>query len=159
MSAHVSTIEGIGKQTLDIFIEAGFTTIGQLKNFDGQDRLLWEAIERRKSVSTMDMPDSYWKRMMTRCINIIYRARSAHATPFIPVEYMCPITLDWLSDPVVTASGHTYSRDAIEEHLKYSELDPVTRMKISGLPLYDNIAMRSAVDHYRLHHQKFSILS
>lgn len=159
MSAHVSTIEGIGKQAIDVFVEAGFTTIGHLRGFNGQDRQLWQAIEKRKANSAMDMPDSHWKRLMTRCINIIYRARSAQATPFIPAEYMCPITLNWFEDPVVTSSGHTYSRYAILEHLKYSRLDPVTRIDISGLPMYDNIAMRDAVDHYRLNHQKFSILS
>lgn len=159
MAAHISTIEGIGKQAVDVFVEAGFVTIGQLRAFDGQDRRLWEAIQKRRAAGNIDMPDSYWKILMTRCIDIIYRARSAQADPFVPAEYMCPLTLDWLRDPVVTASGHTYSRDAIEEHLARSPLDPVTRMDVSGLPLYENVAMRAAVEHYRLNYLKFSNLS
>jgi U-box domain len=161
MSASIRTIEGIGKQAIEVFEAAGFTTIWHLKNFNGQDRLLWDVIQNLRVIqkSDMQMPACYWRRLMTRCINIIYRSRSAKADNFVPAEYMCPLTLDWFHNPVVTASGQTYSRDAIDEHLRGSQLDPVTGMNIGGLPLYDNIAMRNAVEHYRLNHQKFTILS
>ena len=78
-------------------------------------------------------------------------------------QYMCPITLDWFHNPVVVASGISYSRDAIEEHLGRSSLCPVTRMDLTNTPLYDffffNITLRNVVEHYRLHHQRFRILS
>ena len=93
---------------------------------------------------------------MRRCI--IYRARSAQATDFVSDKYMCPITLDWFEDPVFVASGHSYSRHSIEGHLSRSALDPLTRMDISGKPVYANHALRAAVEHYRLHYQRFKIL-
>lgn len=159
MSASICTIEGIGKQVVEVFEAAGYFTIQQLKEFNADDRRLWAAVEARKARVDHAYPDPYWRRLFTRCINIIYRARSAEATDFVPDEYMCPITLDWYLDPVVTASGISYSRHAIEEHLQNSQLDPATRMDLSGNPLYANIALRHAVEHYRLHFQRFRILS
>lgn len=160
LGASIRTIEGIGPQVIDIFEAAGFYTIEQLVNFDGEDRKLLEVIEARKAAKNGAFPTSYWKRLATRCINIIYRARSAEPLDFVPHEYMCPITLDWFDDPVVTASGHSYSREAILNHLSSGrDQDPLTGTRIAGKPLYDNVALKLAVEHYRRHHQLYSILS
>jgi hypothetical protein len=150
MSSSIRSIEGIGPQVIEIFEAAGFRTIWQLKEFAGQDDLLLESIRARKATTGRDYPNSYWKRLFTRCINIIYRVRSAEAVDFVPHEYMCPISLEWFHDPVVVASGVTYSRAEILEHLEQSSTCPVTRIDIGGKPIYDNIAMRAAVEHYRL---------
>jgi hypothetical protein len=158
MSSSIRIIEGIGPQVVEIFEAAGFRTIGQLKEFNGQDSLLRKAIEGRKTTDEREFPESYWKRLFTRCINIIYRARSAEAVDFVPHEYMCPISLDWFHDPVVVASGITYSRTEILEHLENSTTCPITRIDIGGKPMYDNIAMRAAVEHYRLKHQRYRIV-
>ena len=48
----------------------------------------------------------------------------------VPHEFLCPITLDIMTDPVCTCDGHTYERSAIEEHLRKSNISPKT-----GLPL------------------------
>ena len=158
MSSSIRLIEGIGPQVVEIFEAAGFQTIGQLKCFNGQDRLLLDTINARKASTNKQFPESYWKRLFTRCINIIYRARSAEAADFVPHEYMCPLSLDWFHDPVVVATGMTFSRAEILEHLEHSSACPITRIEIRGKPMYDNLAMRAAVEHYRLKHQRFRIL-
>ena len=159
MSASIRTMTGIGPQAVELLELAGFRTIGQLRNFDQDDRRLQEALNKLKSRSNHPRPESYWRRLSTRCINVIYRARSAHATDYVPCEYMCPLTLDWYDDPVVAASGVSYSRHALEDHMRDSQLDPTTDMDLTGKPIYDNTAMRDATDHYRLHYQRFRILS
>ena len=159
MAASIRTMEGIGPQVVNVFEAAGYKLIIQLKNFNGDDRLLWEAILAMKEAGEHAFPEAYWRRLMTRCINVIYRARSSEAADYVPAEYMCPITLEWLEDPIVAASGQSYSRAAIEEHLTSSPFDPITRENIRGKPLYPNLALRSAVDHFRLHSQRFRILS
>ena len=158
MSASIRTIEGIGPQAVEIFEAAGFRTIQHLKDFNAQDRLLWSKIEERKASSGGVFPSSYWLRLMSRCINIIIRVRSAEACDFVPNEYMCPLSLDWFVDPVVVASGMSYSRMMIEEHLASSSTDPITREEIGGMPMYANIALRHAVEHYRAHFQRFRIM-
>jgi hypothetical protein len=158
MADNICLIKGIGNQAIRVFERAGYSCVKQLANFEGDDRKLWSAIQSIKHESEQCFPDSYWRRLMTRCINIIYRARSAQATDFVPDEYMCPISLDWFEDPVVVASGHSYSRYYIEEHLKVSKLDPLTRMDISNKPIYAKLALKSAVEHYRLHYQYYRIM-
>lgn len=158
MTDSIRIIKGIGKQAVQVFERAGFFHVKQLTNFKADDTKLWAAIQSIRSESPQCFPESYWRRLMTRCINIVYRARSAQATDFVPEEFMCPITLDWFDDPVVVASGNSYSRHSIEEHLALSPLDPLTRMDISNKPVYANHALRSAVEHYRLHYQRFRIL-
>ncbi len=163
MAASINTIEGIGPQAVEVFMEAGFHTIQHLVQFDAQDRRLWDAVlaikARRSSRLTPTQPDSYWRRLFTRCINIIYRARSVQATDFVPHEFMCPITLDWYEDPVVTASGVSYSRHALEEHFTTgSTFDPVTRIDLGkNAVVYDNIALRHVVEHYRMRFQRYSV--
>jgi len=162
MASNISSIRGVGQQAVDVFESAGYFTIQQLYNFDGEDRRLHGGLEvikeKMKQQGLPDRPDSYWKNLFTRCINIIYRAKSAQATDYVPVEYMCPISLDWLHDPVVAASGISYSRSKIEEHLTHASIDPVTGIDLTGTPLYPNIALRNILNHYRLNYQRFRIL-
>ena len=161
MTAMIRTMHGVGPQVVDIFESAGFFTITSLKHFNAKSRIdeLWAVINERKKSSAGIFQDSYWKRLYTRCINIIYRAKSEEATDFVPAEYMCPITLEWFHDPVVAASGISYSREAIEEHLERNSLCPVTRIDLTDSALYDNITLRKAVEQYRLHHKRFRSLS
>lgn len=157
MSASIRAIEGVGPQAADVLEGAGFRTVQDLRAFEGRDRELWASIEARRAAADRPFPPAYWKRLFTRCINIVYRVRSAEATPFVPHQYMCPISLDWFHDPVVVASGMSYSRDSIMEHLERSTLDPLTRENLAGKPIYDNVALRHAVEHCRLHHERFSV--
>lgn len=48
----------------------------------------------------------------------------------IPAEYRCPITYKIMLNPVMTASGHVYEREAILEWFKHHNTNPM-----SGLPL------------------------
>lgn len=104
MTACIRTIEGVGKATLEVFETAGFRTVYDLQQFNMEDDKLWTAVSVLQQRYGFD--SHHWKGMVTRCLNIIYRARSAEATDFVPEDYMCPISLDWFRDPVVAPSGH-----------------------------------------------------
>lgn len=157
MSAGIDTMHGVGTAALEVFCRAGYKDIRQLVVFDAEDRKLKHAIDEIKSrVEKAHLPPSYWKALGTRCVTIIYRAKSADASPYVPAEYMCPLTLDWYDDPVVAPSGQSYSRDAIVEHLQCDRRDPVTRSPLTPSQLYPNHALRNAVEHCRLHHRRFS---
>jgi len=161
MMARISTMEGVGPAAIQLFEAAGFTLIAELHNFDRHDQRLWDAVQRLKRDPTCGemRSDGYYRRLVTRCMNIIFRARSAQATDFVPSQFMCPITLDWYHDPVVAPSGHSYSRAAILGHLQTSANDPLTRDSLDVNQLYANRALADATHHYRLHYQKFRILS
>ncbi len=156
MEKGIRTIKGIGFQAIQVFEEAGFYTVQDLKNFDGDESSLWRAVEKIRAEMKHALPPYYWRRLLSRCIDIIYRTRSIQASDFVPSEYMCPLTLDWILDPVVTETGHSYSRAALEEWLVKSRADPLTGVNmVGGTPLYTNIALSKAVDHCRLHYQHF----
>jgi STIP1 family protein 1 len=53
-----------------------------------------------------------------------------------------------MEDPVITDSGQTYERFAIEEHIERNgRTDPFTRQPIKG-PLYPSVAIRKAVQDF-----------
>ena len=163
MSASIDTMHGVGEAAMEVFRLAGFSTIKQLKDFDAEDRKLESAIAQIKIRPELDyrLP-SYWLALGTRCVNIIHRAKSAEAKPYVPAEYMCPITLDWFDDPVVAPSGHSFSRAALLQALASNPRNPTTREPLTldqaGKLLYTNFSLRHVVEHYSLNHQRFSIL-
>jgi hypothetical protein len=150
-------MEGVGPITADVFEAAGYTTVWQVCNFFFDNRAAWNAQLRAafEKLSATErfagMDRSYWERMRSRCTNIAYRARSANAANYVPHEFMCPLSLDWYDDPVITPSGHSYSREWILEHITRLPNDPVTGAPLTAEMLYDNIALRAAVDHCRMH--------
>ncbi len=73
-------------------------------------------------------------------------AYSNTMTSTYPNEWLCPITLQVMRDPVIGADGHTYERDAIEAWLQQSTTSPVTRQRLSSNQLTPNIALRSLIE-------------
>ena len=63
-----------------------------------------------------------------------------------PDHLLCPIRREMFRDPVVLVeSGHTYEREAIEQHLRRSQIDPRSNVRIGTKRLVTNWSMRNAV--------------
>ncbi|EOD39925.1 hypothetical protein EMIHUDRAFT_69894, partial [Emiliania huxleyi CCMP1516] len=43
-----------------------------------------------------------------------------------PADFICPITTELMSDPVMAADGHSYERSAIERWLATRSTSPMT---------------------------------
>jgi tetratricopeptide (TPR) repeat protein len=63
--------------------------------------------------------------------------------------FLCPISLEIMSDPVITPYGHTYERQSIEKWLEENDSDPFTRQPLSKAQLIPNIALRQAIDVWK----------
>ncbi|XP_061361232.1 U-box domain-containing protein 15 [Gastrolobium bilobum] len=64
----------------------------------------------------------------------------------IPHEFLCPITLEIMTDPVIVASGQTYERESIEKWFKSSHNTcPKTRQPLAHLSLAPNCALRNLI--------------
>jgi len=65
-------------------------------------------------------------------------------------DYLCgKISFEIMKDPVITPSGITYDRAAIEEHLqRVGHFDPVTRHPLTAEQLIPNLAMKEVVDAF-----------
>merc|ERR1712098_58958 len=48
----------------------------------------------------------------------------------IPNEFLCPIRMEIMCDPVFASDGHTYEREAIETWLKDHNTSPKTNAKL-----------------------------
>jgi hypothetical protein len=57
-------------------------------------------------------------------------------------RFMCPITLDYFTDPVIAADGFTYDRSAITQYLKTNNTSPLTRKKLKHKNLIPNKLLR-----------------
>jgi len=59
----------------------------------------------------------------------------------------CPISKEVMTDPVVTADGVTYERNAIEQWLRTSRVSPRTGLLLSNVELSPNYALRDFMTH------------
>ena len=66
----------------------------------------------------------------------------------IPKEFLCPITLAIMKDPVIMSDGQTYERKAIEQALKVSPLSPITKKPISMKDAHTNYALKSLISQF-----------
>jgi Mg-chelatase subunit ChlD len=68
----------------------------------------------------------------------------------IPDEFICPITMNVMVDPVVGTDGHTYERTAITEWLLQSGLNqsPMTREPMTVDQLRPNYALRTSIEKW-----------
>ena len=66
----------------------------------------------------------------------------------VPAELICPITAELMTDPVVTADGHTYDREAIESWLRRKTTSPLTGEPLEHLMLTPNHIVRGMCRRY-----------
>ena len=71
----------------------------------------------------------------------------------IPEYFCCAISMDIMTDPVVTPNGISYERHLIEEHIRQNgAVDPVTRDRLTIDMLRPNVGLRAAIDHFLEQH-------
>ncbi|XP_031493650.1 U-box domain-containing protein 15-like [Nymphaea colorata] len=67
----------------------------------------------------------------------------------IPNDFLCPITLEIMSDPVIVATGQTYERTSIQQWLDSGHRTcPTTRQPLAHLSLAPNYALRNLITHW-----------
>ena len=68
------------------------------------------------------------------------------ATP--PDEFLCPITLTLMRDPVIGPDGHSYERTAITQWLQTNPHSPLTRQPMTVQMLQSNYSLKTAIERY-----------
>ena len=63
----------------------------------------------------------------------------------VPNEFLCPITEEIFTDPVMTCDGHTYERKAIEAWLNSHDNSPVTNLPLSNKNLMPNVVLKNLI--------------
>lgn len=67
----------------------------------------------------------------------------------VPDEYLCPITLLIMRDPVMGGDGRTYERSAITQWLQTNPNSPLTRQPMTISSLKPNYALKSAIERFQ----------
>lgn len=65
-----------------------------------------------------------------------------------PPEYLCPITMSIMKDPVLLPDGQTYERSAIERALQSNPVSPLTRQPMDISQAKPNYALKSLIEKY-----------
>jgi Mg-chelatase subunit ChlD len=66
----------------------------------------------------------------------------------IPNEFLCPISYDLMTDPVICEDGQTYDRVSIEAWLKTHNTSPMTNQRINAANLKPNYALKSLIANH-----------
>ena len=66
----------------------------------------------------------------------------------IPKEFLCPITLAIMKDPVIMPDGQTYEREAIKKALQASPFSPLTKKPLNMKDAVPNYALKSMIEKY-----------
>ena len=78
------------------------------------------------------------------------RKRGELATQEIPQEYLCPITQEVMTDPVMAADGHSYERGAITKWFELGRYtSPLTGARLAHRTLTPNHALRKIVEEFQ----------
>ncbi|KAK9748485.1 hypothetical protein RND81_02G060600 [Saponaria officinalis] len=78
----------------------------------------------------------------------IYKAPEPIKSPNteIPQEFLCPITLEIMTDPVIVATGQTYERESIQKWLDSNHRTcPKTGQTLAHLSLAPNYALKNLI--------------
>ncbi|KAF4382134.1 hypothetical protein G4B88_009424 [Cannabis sativa] len=100
---------------------------------------LIDLLNKFKQVAGMEetviLDESVVPRMLAKCSSLM-----------IPHEFLCPITLEIMTDPVIVASGQSYDRESIQKWFDSNHRTcPKTRQTLSHLELAPNYALKNII--------------
>ncbi|KAJ6429853.1 hypothetical protein OIU84_021289 [Salix udensis] len=72
----------------------------------------------------------------------------------IPNDFLCPISLELMRDPVIVATGQTYERSCIQRWIDTGNSTcPKTQQKLEHLTLTPNYVLRSLITQWCIEHK------
>lgn len=72
----------------------------------------------------------------------------------VPVDFICPITLEIMEQPVVLEDGFSYSKDAIEKWLRNHDTSPSTGAQLYSRSYVPNRALHSSIEAFLAQNRK-----
>ncbi|KAK7411126.1 hypothetical protein VNO78_02541 [Psophocarpus tetragonolobus] len=70
-------------------------------------------------------------------------------TCVVPEDFLCPISLEIMTDPVTVSTGQTYNRASIQKWLKSGNMVcPKTREKLTSTELFPNAALKKLIKQF-----------
>ena len=66
----------------------------------------------------------------------------------VPPQYICPISCEIMTDPVICADGFTYDRASIVAWLRTHSTSPMTNVTLPNKSLISNMVMKEIITSY-----------
>jgi hypothetical protein len=66
----------------------------------------------------------------------------------IPRQYLCPITTDIMTDPVLCSDGHVYEKTAIQQWLSAHNTSPITKAVVCRNTIIPCFALKSLIQDF-----------
>jgi len=66
----------------------------------------------------------------------------------IPKEFICPISLEIMKDPVIMSDGQTYDRESITKALEFSPLSPIIKKRLNIEEAIPNHNLKSMIERF-----------
>jgi hypothetical protein len=151
----------VGKGLLaDLLEDAGYDVAASLRAVADSEsemdflRRIQAAIDRLKLVT----PSADWGRLGRKAYKVLLIVgRAAVVYCDIPPPFQCPLSGDWILDPVITPSGITVERALIERWILACGACPFTREPLALTQLVPNRALKDAIVLYRPLEERFLI--
>jgi U-box domain len=71
----------------------------------------------------------------------------------IPPDFMCPLSLSIMEEPVMASDGHTYERENIQKWIDQKKISPITRAEL--LPhFFPNLLLKNQIDDWKKAYRK-----
>mmetsp|Transcript_36489 Transcript_36489/g.77608 ORF Transcript_36489/g.77608 Transcript_36489/m.77608 type:complete len:376 (-) Transcript_36489:322-1449(-) len=79
---------------------------------------------------------------------------TTHSVPSdsIPKDFLCPITQDLMSDPVIASDGNSYERAVIESWFSRCRRSPMTNEELPDTRLIPNRTLKRMIDDLKANH-------
>jgi len=106
-------------------------------------------IDQQKSLENHSDETRQWQSLsrneQVKVTNVVEQALQLQKD--IPPEFLCPITLEVMKDPVMAADGFTYERKSIENWLRKDRLplSPMTNKVLANKSLVPNQTLKSMI--------------
>ncbi|GMH36424.1 hypothetical protein BSKO_04292 [Bryopsis sp. KO-2023] len=71
----------------------------------------------------------------------------------VPKDFLCPMSMEIMTEPVVSPSGVTYNRKTVEEWINEHHTDPATKAPLQHDNLYPNLALRDMIQAWLVEHE------
>ncbi|KAL2509694.1 U-box domain-containing protein 11 [Forsythia ovata] len=85
----------------------------------------------------------------SKCLDVNKKPES----PVIPDDFLCPISLELMRDPVIVATGQTYERSYIQRWIDCGNTTcPKTQQNLQHLTLTPNFVLRSLISQWCVKH-------
>jgi hypothetical protein len=105
------------------------------------------------TAGTVETVEHDTRELLSQLRDLFVERETLRTSRVVPEHFVCSITFDVMLDPVISPSGHSYEREAIERYVRdIKGEDPQTRTPLQLSQLVPNLALRACIQSWLKEH-------